>query len=62
MLNCLFYLPLSQGTAPYMAPEVKNFHGYDSKADIYSIGAVLYEMATGDVFVHNANEFNYKTV
>jgi serine/threonine protein kinase len=45
-----------------MAPEVKSFQGYDSKADIYSIGALVYEMATGDVFVRNNEGFMNQTV
>ena len=44
------------GTVPYMAPEVRTFQGYDSKADIFSIGALVYEMATGDVYVHNVHD------
>jgi serine/threonine protein kinase len=35
-----------------MAPET-GMQGYGSTADVWSIGAVLFEMATGDVHVHN---------
>ena len=50
------------GTVPYMAPEVKTFQGYDSKADIFSIGALIYEMATGDVYVHDGVGHTNKTL
>lgn len=32
------------GTYPYVAPEVKNSTVYDKKADIYSLGMILFEM------------------
>jgi serine/threonine protein kinase len=35
------------GTFPYMAPEVLRGERPDSRSDIFSAGAVLYEMATG---------------
>jgi len=34
------------GTLPYMPPEQLEGHSVDARADIYTIGAVLYEMAT----------------
>ncbi|KAI0062486.1 kinase-like protein [Artomyces pyxidatus] len=35
------------GSPLYMAPEILSYEKYDAKADLWSVGAVLYEMSVG---------------
>ena len=35
------------GSPLYMGPEILSYKKYDAKADLWSVGAVLYEMVTG---------------
>ena len=35
------------GSPLYMAPEILRYHPYDGKADLWSVGAIVYEMVAG---------------
>lgn len=41
------------GTPAYLSPEMLNNNGASKASDIYGIGAVLYEMLTGDPPYYN---------
>ena len=45
------------GSLPYMAPEQVRTEPIDGRADLYSLGVVLYECAAGDLPVHGAENF-----
>jgi serine/threonine-protein kinase len=44
------------GTLPYMSPEQLGRRPVDERADIYAVGAILYEMATGRRAFREENE------
>lgn len=43
------------GSPLYMAPEILQFHKYDAKADLWSVGAILFELLTGKPPFNGAN-------
>lgn len=44
------------GTPAYMAPEVFMGGQYGQSVDVYSLGAILFEMRTGGYHIHNRGE------
>lgn len=53
ILHCLFPFTIAGlaetlcGSPLYMAPEILQFHKYDAKADLWSVGAIMFEMLAG---------------
>ncbi|CAG8458819.1 18097_t:CDS:10 [Acaulospora morrowiae] len=45
------------GSPLYMAPEILRYEKYDAKADLWSVGAVLYEMSVGKPPFRAQNHF-----
>jgi serine/threonine protein kinase len=43
------------GTVPYMAPEQLEGRAADARSDIYALGLLIYEMATGERYFGNAS-------
>ncbi|GKZ01491.1 hypothetical protein MPSEU_001099700 [Mayamaea pseudoterrestris] len=46
------------GSPLYMAPEILQHHRYDAKADLWSVGTVLFEMITGRPPFHGENHID----
>jgi serine/threonine-protein kinase ULK/ATG1 len=46
------------GSPLYMAPEILRYEKYDAKADLWSVGALLFEMAVCKPQSHRAFEEN----
>jgi len=46
------------GSPLYMAPEILQHHRYDAKADLWSVGTVLFEMITGKPPFHGENHID----
>jgi hypothetical protein len=46
------------GSPLYMAPEILEYQPYDAKADLWSVGAVLFEMVAGKTPFHGENHID----
>jgi len=43
------------GTPEYLAPEIILDQGYSKSVDLWSLGCLIYEMATGSKLFHHQN-------
>ncbi len=50
------------GTIAYMAPELVNGEGFDSRADLFSLGCILYELLTGRLPFYKKEKISGKTL
>merc|ERR1711991_818726 len=46
------YVYIFVGTPGYQAPEISMGRAYDAKADVWSVGCIVYEMCTGRTPIH----------
>lgn len=44
------------GTLCYSSPEVVRGEEYDYRADVWSLGCIIYEMCTGSILFNSTNE------
>ncbi|XP_006650987.1 serine/threonine-protein kinase ATG1a [Oryza brachyantha] len=48
------------GSPSYMAPEIMRCEDYDAKADLWSIGVILFQLVTGKLPFHGTNIFKLR--